>query len=459
LAIWAISECATGALAATAAPAATGLAPQSGGLVNTIIAGLGGPLGWVLLAACAIASMAMVMTLVNLKALGRAAGSAADWNDGVRAAAQATGQSAAAGSADAPLVTVCVPARNEAANLEACVRGILACEPALASALGATRPGLVEVMVYDDQSTDDTPRILARLCAEDSRVRAASVVPLAQGWNGKQHACWRMSREARGAWLAFTDADVRFAPSCLAAALARATDTKAALISAFPRQLTGSLPESLAVPMIFFILLSYLPFPRMRRTNDPSSSAGCGQFLLVRRDAYDASGGHEGFKDSMHDGIKMPRAVRRAGFHSDLVDGTDLLECRMYRGLGQTWRGFAKNAYEGLGSVGLLVFITVMHAIGHVLPWGVVVWWVVERATTEAGSITPQQAGLALAACGVALAQRVVLALRLRTSVVGALLHPVGVVMMTLIQWHSLYLHRTGKRAWRGRVAGAAAGP
>lgn len=452
------ATCATGALAATGVPRAAGPSPQDGGVIDTIITGLGGPLGWVLLAACAIASMALVMTLVNLRALGRAAGSAAEWNDGVRAVAQAAAAQAAAQSADTPLVTVCVPARNEAANLEACVRGILACEPALAAALGGTRTGLVEVMVYDDQSTDDTPRILARLCAEDSRVRAASVVPLAQGWNGKQHACWRMSREARGAWLAFTDADVRFAPSCLAAALARATETKAALVSAFPRQLTGTLAEALAVPMIFFILLSYLPFPRMRRTNDPSSSAGCGQFLLVRRDAYDASGGHEGFKDSMHDGIKMPRAVRRAGFHSDLVDGTDLLECRMYRGLGQTWRGFAKNAYEGLGSVGLLVFITVMHAVGHVLPWVVAAWWMVEGVASESSSITPQQAGLALAACGVALTQRVILALRLRTSVIGAVLHPLGVVMMTVIQWHSLYLHRTGKRAWRGRVAGAAGG-
>lgn len=405
--------------------------------------GLSGSEGvdWALIAvmvSMAISALALLMTLWNLRVLGRAPNDGPIDDDGW--------------TGDGPLVSVCIPARNEAANLESCVRGVLACEGSLRSALGfrGGERSVLEVLVYDDQSTDETPAILSALVREDPRVHAVRVELLPDAWSGKQHACWRMAHAAKGRWLGFTDADVRFEPMALASALRQAHRTRAALISGFPRQQTGTLGESLIVPMIFFILFSYLPFVKMRRSNDPSASAGCGQFLLVRRDAYDASGGHNAFKDSMHDGIKLPRNVRRAGFHSDLVDATELLNCRMYRGWRQTWRGFAKNAYEGLGSPGLLVFLTVMHAVGHVLAW------IVAAASGVAwamGREDPRVLGLAASACGIQLLQRCILAQRLRTSFVGAVLHPVGVVLMTCIQWHSLWLHLTGRRSWRGRVA------
>ncbi len=349
-----------------------------------------------------------------------------------------------------PLISVCIPARNEATNIEACVRAVLASD----------WPNL-EVLVYDDQSTDATPQILARLIASDPRVRAVESRPLPEGWNGKQHACWRMAQAARGDWMVFTDADVRFAPDCLRRALGSATTLNAGLVSAFPRQITGTISEALAVPMIFFILLSYLPFARMRGTTDASASAGCGQFLFISRAAYAASGGHEGFKDSMHDGIKLPRAVRRAGITTDVFDGTDVLSCRMYAGLRQTWRGFAKNAYEGLGSVGLLVFITIVHLLAHVTPWLLLALAAAARASGLA-PLAPFDLLTSLIALALAIAcvilqivHRLILAGRHAQPLWIALAHPVGVLMMTMIQWHSLYLHLTGQRAWRGRTLGA----
>ena len=386
-----------------------------------------------------ISAIALVMTLWNLSVLGRAPTSGPVDDEGW--------------TGSGPLVSLCIPARNEAANLEACVRGVLACEGPLRAALGMRggEANVLEVLVYDDQSTDETPAILSRLVREDPRVRAVRVELLPDGWNGKQHACWRMAHSAKGLWLGFTDADVRFEPATFAAALRQARATRSALISGFPRQQTGTLSESIIVPMIFFILFSYLPFVKMRRSNDASASAGCGQFLLVRRDAYDAAGGHNAFKNSMHDGIKLPRNVRRAGFHSDLVDATDLLGCRMYRGWSQTWRGFAKNAYEGLGSPALLVVLTAMHALGHVFPWVALAWLGTERL--RGGPVDWRLLAVAAGACGVQLIQRIVLAQRLRTSLVGAVLHPIGVVLMTCIQWHSYWLHLTGRRSWRGRVA------
>ncbi|MDX2116072.1 MAG: glycosyltransferase family 2 protein [Planctomycetota bacterium] len=335
-------------------------------------------------------------------------------------------------------VAVCIPARNEETNIEACVR----------SALDSDHPR-VEALVYDDQSTDRTPEILAALTQSDPRVIRADTRPLPAGWVGKQWACERLGCAAldRGAdWLLFTDADVRFDRAVIPAALDAARRLDADLISTFPRQITGSLAERLIVPLIHFILFSYLPMGQMRGSNSPAASAGCGQFLFVSRRAYEACGGHAAWPDSMHDGIRMPRAVRSAGLHSDLFDARDLVRCRMYRGLAQTWRGFAKNAYEGLGSLPLLIFLTALHIVGHVLPPLLILLHLLGARLTTPALILASVAAL------LALAQRLVLARHFSQSLIGALLHPLGVALMTAIQWHSFALHLSGKRQWRGRT-------
>lgn len=339
-------------------------------------------------------------------------------------------------------VAVCVPARNERENIEACVRSIL-----------ASREVDVRAYVYDDESTDGTGEIVARLAAEDRRVVVVPRRPLPAGWNGKQHACFRMAEHGLGydprlEWFLFTDADVRFEPDAVARAVGFALRSKSALVSTVPKEITGTLGEMTLVPLIHFVLMSYLPIGRMRSTLDPAASAACGQFILVSRSAYRASGGHEGFKSSMHDGVKFPRAVRRAGLRTDLYDGTESVSCRMYRGFGQTWRGFAKNAYEGLGSFALLMFITVYHAIGQLLPWMIVV-------LALAAGVWTLGAALAGAAIACSLALRLVLARRFAQSLWNVALHPVSMVMLSAVQWRSLWLQRTGRRGWKGRIAGA----
>lgn len=355
----------------------------------------------------------------------------------------------AVGVSERATLAVCVPARNEAENIEACVRGILT-----PGADGERDENLL-VVVYDDESSDATPEIIARLAAQDSRVHSVPTQPLPGGWNGKMHACWQMGQwvleRHEDAWLVFTDADVRFGPgaarAALRAAYAGGADGKPlGLISTFPRQVTGTLAERVIVPMMFYLLFGYLPFVRMRTTLEPASSAGCGQFLLCSAEAYRASGGHSAFPASMHDGIKLPRAVRKAQHKTGLFDGTGLLSVRMYRGFGQTWRGFAKNAYEGLGSPGLLLFMTIVHLVGHIAPWMVL------AAAALGADVALPVVVCAAAAAALTIAQRVLLAARLRHSVLGALLHPIGVTLMTLIQWHSYLLHVSGRRSWRGRT-------
>lgn len=348
------------------------------------------------------------------------------------------------------LVAVCIPARNEEANIEAIVRSLL-----------VSTHAALRIYVYDDLSTDRTPKILAQLAASDPRVILTPTHPLPPGWSGKQHACWRMGTHAVADgchWLLFTDADVRFSPDAIARTLAArdaltTPDRPVDLLSAFPRQLTATLPEHLLVPMMFYLLLGYLPFARMRATNDPATTAGCGQFLFISARAYTAIDGHAAFKSSMHDGIKMPRAVRRAGLRTDLFDASSLAAVRMYQGLAQTWRGFAKNAYEGLGSPAVLLFFTILHALGHLMPWIILAW------TILPGITQPWTLAVAASAAACPILQRLILAERLQHSAIGALLHPLGIALMTAIQWHSYILHLTGRRAWKGRVLDAPDSP
>lgn len=348
-------------------------------------------------------------------------------------------------------VAVCIPARNERENIEACVRSVL-----------LSREVDVRAYVYDDESTDGTGEILARLAAEDTRVVVVPRRALPAGWNGKQHACFRMAEHGLAydpalEWFLFTDADVRFEPDAVARAVGFAQRANAALVSTVPREVTDSVGEMLLIPLIHFVLMGYLPFGRMRATLDPAASAACGQFILVSRAAYRASGGHEGFRDSMHDGVKFPRAVRRAGLRTDLYDGTESVSCHMYRGFSQTWRGFAKNAFEGLGSLGLLIFITVWHVLGHLLPWVVITAAAAQMLTQSDASRERPQTALILAFLAVAsgLLYRVLLAARFRQSWLNVPLHPISIAMLTAVQWWSLWLDRTGRRGWKGRVAGS----
>ena len=401
--------------------------------------------GWAALAAFGLLS-SVIPLLVTVRNLPLYRGNAgARGSAGARRGGSAGGCSEASGAgvarAGSVAVTVCIPARNEAANIEACVRSALAC--------GGDE---VEVCVYDDHSTDGTGEIVRRLAAEDPRVRIVPTIPLPQGWNGKMWGCDRMGRAARGEWVLFTDADVRLARECLATTREAAESLGCDLLSTVPRQVTGSWAEDAVVPLIHYVLLGYLPMRRMRATLDPAASAGVGQFLFARREAWLAIDGYTRFPGTMHDGIRMPREFRRAGRRTDLFDGTSLAQVRMYRGLSQTWRGFAKNAYEGLGSPWLLLLVTALHVLGQVAAWAIVI---ASAAAAVMGlSVPVVAAALAASALAVQLAHRIVLRRAFGHSWRAVLLHPIGLAMLTAIQWHSLWLSLRGRREWRGRVSG-----
>ncbi|MGI3777291.1 MAG: glycosyltransferase [Janthinobacterium lividum] len=324
-----------------------------------------------------------------------------------------------------PAVSVLIPARNEAANIADAVACVL-----------ASRGVEVELVVLDDASTDATPAILAAI--GDPRLRVAQAPPLPPGWSGKQHACAALGRLARHELMVFVDADVRLAPDALSRMAGFMQRNAVGMASGFPRQVTLTWSEKLLLPLIHFLLLGFLPMAAMRRSPAPGFGAGCGQLVIARRDDYARAGGHGAIRASLHDGITLPRAFRRAGSMTGLFDASGFASCRMYTDAAQVWEGLTKNATEGMASARALPVWTAVLGGGQVLP-------VVLLA------LFPGVATAAAVAAGVGL--RLVLAARFRQPVLGALLHPVGVAALLVVQWAALLRAARGRPStWRGRA-------
>ncbi len=333
-----------------------------------------------------------------------------------------------------PAVSVLIPARDEERTIGAAVEAAL-----------ASRGVDLEVVVLDDGSRDRTAAIVGATAARDPRVRLLAAPPLPAGWCGKQHACHVLSQAAAHEVLAFVDADVRLAPDGLRRMLGFLERSGAGLVSGIPRQRTGTVLEKLVVPLIHFVLLGFLPMPGVRWSRRPAFAAGCGQLFLARRQAYEKAGGHAAIRGSRHDGLTLPRAFRRAGVRTDLCDATAVAECRMYGDAGEVWRGFAKNADEGMAAPAAIGPWTLLLGGGQVLPPLVLI------AALLAGA--PAAAGYAGLACALAWGTRLLLTLRFRQSWLGAALHPVGVLTVLAIQWYARWQAIRGRElAWKGRA-------
>jgi hypothetical protein len=331
-------------------------------------------------------------------------------------------------------VSVLIPARNEEHSIGALLHSVLASE-----AID------FEVIVLDDASQDHTAHRVHEISSDYPQVRLEKAPSLPPGWCGKQHACAVLAGLARHPVLVFMDADVRLTPDGLARSVAFLEKSGAALVSGFPFEQTGTWLERLLIPLIHFILLGFLPIRWMRSHLQPSFGAGCGQLILMRREAYEQVGGHGACRNSLHEGVQLPRIFRRAGYATDLFDATRIACCRMYRGASEVWSGLSKNATEGLGAPQTIVPMTLLLLLGQVLPPLLV-------AVGLAGWISTAALWSAGVATGLAYLPRLIAVRRFQQPLDGALLHPVGILVLLIIQWQALLRLLRGQPAsWKGR--------
>ncbi len=235
-----------------------------------------------------------------------------------------------------PRVSVLVPARNEARNIEACVRSLLSQD----------YPDF-EIIVLDDHSTDGTRLALARLEAEGGvlRLRVLEGRPLPEGWLGKHWACHQLYQAATGDLLLFTDADTRHQSNMLRDSVAALFAERADLVTAFPREEVVTWGERLLVPVISFGIFTFLPVRLIQKLRWAGLSITIGQFMLFRRAAFEAVGGYEAVRSQVVDDVCLGRLIIAHGFRWQMLDGTEHVTCRMYRGFSDAVEGFSKNVF------------------------------------------------------------------------------------------------------------------
>ena len=265
--------------------------------------------------------------------------------------------------ADAPLVSVIIPARDEARCIARCVRSVL-----------DTSYPRVEAIVVDDQSTDGTGDLARQAASGDGRLRVLVPPALPEGWFGKQWACASGARESRGEILCFADADTVHAPDLLARSVNAMRDRDADLFSVAGRQELGGFWERVIQPQVFALLSArYGGSEHMERSPRAVDKIANGQCLFVRRDAYEALGGHALVKDKVAEDLGLAQRFFAAGRRVGLAVGLEQLSTRMYTSLGELVRGWGKNVYAGGreamrgGRVGRMLF-PVLLLVGPLFP-------------------------------------------------------------------------------------------
>ncbi len=240
-----------------------------------------------------------------------------------------------------PLVSVIVPARNEAAHIEACVGSILSSE----------YPRL-EVIVVDDRSSDGTGDLARAIAARDSRLRVIAGAELPAGWFGKTWACWQGYEAAKGELLLFTDADTRHGPKLLPRAVAMLTDRGVDLVSLLQRQEMRTFWERLVQPLFFgagaLIITLGGGIGRLNRNRDPRWAIANGQFILVTRGSYEAVGGHRLIAGTIVEDLRMAIEYLKAGRRHFFAFADEDMSTRMYDSLGAIVEGWSKNVFMAL---------------------------------------------------------------------------------------------------------------
>jgi chlorobactene glucosyltransferase len=347
---------------------------------------------------------------------------------------------AAATSADTPTLVVVVPARNESANIGPCIRSLLAPD----------YPRL-RIIVADDCSTDDTAEIVAALAACDSRVMLLRVPPLPPGWKGKVHACRHGADAAPpdSEWLCFIDADMRASPALLVSAVTAARTGKLDLLSLAPRHELKSFAERLMIPCGLYLLAFSQDLARVQAP-DSDEVVAMGQFMLLRRQAYDAVGGHAAVRSAICEDVALAHLLKTRGFRVLLQNGSRLLSGRMYTGWSTLWPGIAKNLTDMLG--GPLPTVATA-AAGFATAWTAVLLPLLDLYGCLHGArLACWALGPALAASLMAFGLHIAGAVHFRIPFWYGLLFPLGYSIGAVMAFDSLRQRLVGRIPWKGRV-------
>ena len=310
-------------------------------------------------------------------------------------------------------IDVLIPMRDEEENVEACLKSVLNSELLEAS----------NVYVLDDGSSDSTGQLISEF-----KVNKLTGTPLPSGWLGKVWACHNLAQNGSGKYLVFMDADVRLHPYAIASSITRMNKFGWDFISPYPRQIAGSFLEKLIQPLLQWSWLASVPLRLAEKFPNRSMTIANGQFFIVKRSAYEKSGGHAKISGEVLDDLELARLLVSHGFKGGVADGSAVASCRMYKSNAQLIDGYTKSLWKAFGGqLGTVVAILLLFFTG----------------------ISPYL-GIGAPASFIFLS-RVLAAIKTRSNPAYAFLHPISIVLLLYLITLSSIRKSRGTLTWRGR--------
>ncbi|MBM7097219.1 glycosyltransferase [Bacillus sp. H-16] len=328
-------------------------------------------------------------------------------------------------------VNIYVPLRNEERNV-----------PVLISNLKKLSYPELTIYLLDDGSTDKTGTLIEELTSGDTRFHLLNGGHLPEGWVGKVHACYQLSRHGNSEYALFMDADVTLAPMTIES-MVMSFEPGTGLITGFPRCPVKGILGHLLVPMQHFVVHFHLPVLLANLTVYPPATAAHGAFMMFRRESYDHIGGHRSVKDSLVEDVHISRELKKSGYRVKLANITSLVTCDMYNSDQEVWEGFSKNMFPGLGrSLLLVLLLTILYTAVYIVP----LYWAVLgiTGTLPAVYFIPFLLGVL---------QKAVVDFATGQKKWIALLMPASAFVTVILLWYSAYLGLFKKGfSWKGRV-------
>lgn len=335
-----------------------------------------------------------------------------------------------------PLVSIMVPARNEAENIKMCI-----------SSLTKQDYPNIEILVLDDNSNDDTSQIIKRISEKDDRVKLFTGKPLKEGWIGKSYACHQLAKHAKGKYFIFTDADTLHFKNAVSSSIGCLIKNKLDALSAIPKQIMVSIHERLVVTWVHFGILSLLPLVMVKKSKYPLFCTANGQFMLFRRNVYKKIGGHRSIKTKILEDIHISKQVKRHGYKFMIFDGSKNIYCRMYRDFRGLVKGFSKFMFAAFdfkvfNITVAISFVSVLFLFPFILlPLGILLFnW------------PDLIINLTIIQILIVLTMRIILSIRLRNRILDTIFHPVSMVYIILLCINSVLQSKFGEGAyWKDR--------
>ncbi len=336
---------------------------------------------------------------------------------------------------DTPFVSVLIPARNEQKQIGQTLQ-----------ALSEQNYPRFEVLILDDQSTDATPQIIESFVKHDDRFVTHLGRALPAGWSGKNWACHQLSEYAKGDILIFTDADVDWTPTAVQSIVNEIQASQSDLTTVWATQTTITWAERAVIPLMSMVIMGYLPALAVHHTPFPSLAAANGQCMAFRRESYHRIGGHQSVKNVIVEDIQLARRIKQAGLRLRMVDGNQLIRCRMYHSWDEVRDGFAKNILAGYGnSIFALLMATLFHWALFLMPSLLCLF---ALATNRSVLL-----GWSISWLALALLIRGLTAQSTHQRLEDSLLLPYSVILMTIIAIQAIWWDwKHGGPIWKNRT-------